>query len=260
MTFVVTDAIAIAKSLDVDTIIKKADKALGSTRLGTRKIVITLRDGELVTNEWVARRAHKNFPDGKRDLMVFLKPEDLKGNAYMYWKPDNKPVIEWVYLIPTRRVRKLFVIDTYGSFFGTDFTFADIGIKDPGGTYKLLGEEKYNEKDVYKLETVPNEKIYYSRIVSFINKDTFLPIKKDYYDAAGKHWKSKILENITVINNIPIPLKVRMIDVQRNHSTEVTFSEICSDVDYLTKEDFDPEKLPEAAFSPVCKVPTPKKK
>ncbi len=243
-----------AAQKDVETIIAQSDKALETMRGGTRRMVITLKSGEQITNKWVARRAHKEFADGKRELMVLLEPEDIRGTAYMFWKPKDKPVMEWVYSPPTRRVRKLSMMNVYDSFFGTDFTYVDMDIKDPGGTSRLIGNEEYKGKKVYKVETVPEEQCYYSRIVSLIEMDTFFPIERSYYDAAGRLWKKKLFENVTIFNNTPIPLTVKMIDVQRNHSTEVTFSDICYDVDYLSKETFNPDKLPDAVFSPVCTV------
>ena len=172
----------------------------------------------------------------------------------MFWKPKDKPVMEWVYSPPTRRVRKLSMMNKYDSFFGTDFTYVDLGIKDPGGTCKFIGNEEYGGRKAYKVETVPKEQCYYSRIVSLIEMETYLPIKREYYDAAGRLWKQKLFENVVVLNNNPMPLKIKMIDVQRNHSTEVTFSDIYYDVDYLSKENFNPDKLPEAVFSPVCTI------
>jgi len=91
--------------------------------------------------------------------------------------------------------------------------------------------------------------------------DTYFPIQRyNYYDGNGRHWKTKLFEHIVTIDNIPKPLRVRMLDLQRNHSTEVTISEICYDVEYLTKEDFNPAKLPEAMRSPICTVKSFQKK
>ena len=178
-------------------------------------------------------------------MLVILEPESLTGNAYLFWKPVDKPLEEWIYFPPTRRVRQLTSLMAYDSFLGTDFTWADLGIKDPGGTNKLLAEEIHAGKKSYKTETIPNERWYYSRIVSWIDADTFLPIQRDYYDTNGQLWKTKLFEHIVVFNNIPMPLQIRMLDVKNNRST--------------SEEAFDPEKLSEAALSPVCSVPIPKK-
>jgi len=243
---------------DISVIVKKSTDALDAGRQGTRKVVIRVKEGDQITTEWTARNAHKEFKDGKHALLVILEPESLKGNAYLFWKPEGKPLQEWIYFPPTRRVRILSAFMAYDSFLGTDFTWADLGVRDPGGKNKLLGEEVHAGKKAYKIETIPEQQWYYSRIVSWIAADTFLPIQRDYYDTNGNLWKTKLFENIVVFKTIPMPLQIRMLDVRRNGSTEFVISDVCFDAEYIPKEAFDPEKLPEAALSPVCSVPIPK--
>lgn len=243
-----------AETPDVMTIMKKSENVLEAMKEGTQKIEFIIRDNEKITNRWIARRAHKKFSDGRRELVVFIKPEEIKGSAYMYWKPIDQPTIEWFYFVPARRVRKIHISEAYTPFFGTDFTYADLGLKDPPGTYKYLGEEEYRGKMAYKIETIPNDRWYYSRIESLIAKDNFLPIIRKYYDLGGRLYKTKFFEDVEVIDNIPMALRIKMVDVQRNHSTELKISDVCFDVEYLRKEDFDPKKLSEALLSPICTV------
>jgi len=254
MIFITPTANANAEPPNGTAIMKKADDALMAWRSGTRKLVITVKNGSQVTSKLIARNAYKKFPDGRRALLVMLEPDALKGSAHLFWKRTDNTTTEWVYCPPIRRVRSISGLTAYDSFLGTDFTYADLGIKDPGGTHSLLGEEIHAGIKAYKVETIPRERWYYSRIVNWIAADSFLPIQRDYYDANNRHWKTKLFEHVVTIDNIPKPLRVRMMDLQRNHSTEVTISDVCYDVEYLTKEDFNPEKLPEAAFSPVCTV------
>ena len=200
--------------------------------------------GERITGGWVAKGAYKKFNGENRSLMVIVEPESLKGTGQVFWKENSKTISQWVYYPTTRRVRSLSGLTLYESFLGTDFTYADFGFQDPGGTYRLLGEEIYAGAKAIKIENIPRETWYYSKIVSWISTDTFLPIKRDYYDSIGSLWKTKLIENIVIVNNVPMPFRIRMIDVQRNRSTEIIISDVCSDVEYLTKDDFDPQKLP----------------
>ncbi len=254
MVFVFMAAPLKASPPDVTTIIKKTEEAISAWRSGTRKLVITVKDATQVTRQLVARNAYKEFPDGKRALLVILEPKTLRGSAYLFWKQADNTTSEWVSSPGIRRVRSLSGLTAYDSFLGTDFTYADLGIRDPVGTYRLLGEEVHAGTKAYKIETIPRERWYYSRIISWISVNTFLPIQRDYYDARGRHWKTKLFEQVVTIDNIPKPFRVRMLDLQRNHSTEVTISDFCYDVEYLSKETFDPERLPQAVLSSVCTV------
>jgi len=102
----------------------------------------------------------------------------------------------------------------------------------------------------FKTDVFPNSDYYYSHIVSLIDKKNFLPIKRDYFDAAGRLWKSKQYSDLVIINGIPTYLRIKMVDVQHNRSTEFVFSEVCEDVEALTISDFDPDKLSEIITSP----------
>ncbi len=249
-----------AAAPDASLIMQKSASALNAAVKGTRKMVIIVKDGDRITSEWTARKATKDFEDGKYALMVLLEPEDLKGNAYLFWQPKDKPIMEWIYTPAVRRVRRLTAIIAYNPFLGTDFTWADFDIKDPGGEHKFIEETVTEGKKSYKIETVPSENWHYSRIVSWISMENFLPVQRDYYDNTGKIWKVKTFENVVVLKNIPMPLLIRMQDKVYKQSTELIISDVCFDAPYIQKEMFDPEKLPEASFSPVCTVPIPSKK
>lgn len=249
-----------AAAPEVSLIIQKSASALNAAVMGTRKMEIIVKNGDKVASKWTARKVTKNFDDGKRALMVLLEPEELKGNAYLFWQPKDKPILEWIYSPAVRRVRSLTAIIAYNPFMGTDFTWADFDIRDPGGEHKFLGETVQAGKEFYKIETIPKENWYYSRIVSCISKDNFLPVQREYYDNTGKIWKVKTFEKVVILKTIPMPLLIRMQNKVYNQSTELIISDVCFDAPYIKKEMFDPKKLSEAAFSPVCSIPEPSKK
>ena len=259
MSFAIVVFPAKADTPDIQTIIKKTEDALNAVPYGTRKMVISIKEGDNITKQWVARYADKVFPDGKRELLVLTEPEDLNGNAHLFWTKDDRTLVEWVYFTTTRRVRKLSVEMLYDSIMGTDFTYADIGDKDPRGTNTLLGEEMLAGMKAYKVETLPKERWYYSRIISWISTDNFLPIQRDYYDSRGRHWKTKLFENIVMINNKPLPFQIQMVDRLRNHSTVLTMHPVSYELNEIPDDAFDPEKLSQVLSSPVCTVENLKK-
>ena len=222
LVFLVNTATAAAPATavapDVMTIMKKTKEAFEPMRPSKRKMIITVKSkGETV--QLVAGQALKNFPDGKRMLMVMLEPADIKGMAFMVYerkdKPD-KPDVMFVYLPALRRVKEIKgLADQYASFFGTDFTFADLGFIKLHKYYRLLGEENHGGVQAYKIEAkVPKEKDYYSKIITWVNADTFLPLQRDYYDPAGELWKTELFEDVSIINGVPTPLRITMKDLK----------------------------------------------
>jgi outer membrane lipoprotein-sorting protein len=230
-------------------IVKKMKEAFEPVRPSTRKVVISATSGG-ETVQWVAYQARKQLPDGKRMLMVLIQPADLSGNAYVVSEPKDKPSAVWMWVPFLRRIREFTTVDAYEHFMGTDFTFADLGFVRLHPQYKLLGEEAHGGKQTYKIEeTVPKERAYYSRVVTWVDKGTLLPVQRDYYDVAGALWKTETFE-VTTIDGVPTPIRITMKDLQGKTSTEQQISNVAYDVN-IPDETFDPMKLPVAANSPL---------
>src|SRR5262245_23869633 len=132
----------------------------------------------------------------------------------------------WWYPTSLRRVRQLMPVEVYQRLFDTDLTYADLGYVERQGTYRLLGEETYKGVQSYKVELVPAQQVYYSRILTWVSIDTMLPIEREYYDVAGQLWKRMTFDQVTTIDGVPSPLHIRMHDIQQNSSTDVTFSDV----------------------------------
>ena len=148
-------------------IVKKMKEVLEPIRPSTRKVDIVMTAGG-ETIHWTAREALKKFPDGKRMVMVMLEPSEVRGNAYLIWEPKDKFSAIWTYMPVLRRVRELRGVDAYEHFLGTDFTYADLGFVRLHPHYRLLGEEDHGGKKTYKIEeSVPKERAYYSRVITW---------------------------------------------------------------------------------------------
>jgi outer membrane lipoprotein-sorting protein len=246
--FITTPARAQAQDPTMD-IVKKMKEAFEPAKPSLRKVVISATsEGETV--QWVARQARKQLPDGKRMTMVLLEPAELKGNAYVISEPKDKPSVVWLYAPFLRRIREFTTVDAYEHFMGTDFTFADLGFVRLHPQYRLLGEEEHGGKQTYKIEeTVPKERAYYSRVVTWVDKGTLLPVQRDYYDPAGTLWKTETFE-VDTIDGVPTPVRIVMKDLQGKTSTEQRISEVRYGID-IPDAIFDPMKLPVVANSPL---------
>ena len=118
----------------------------------------------------------------------------------------------------------------------------------------MLGEEAHGGKQTYKIEeTVPAERAYYSRVVTWVDKTTLLPLQRDYYDVSGTLWKTETFE-VATIDGVPTPIRIVMKNLQEKTSTEQQISNVRYDVS-LPDDIFDPMKLPIAANSPLWQSP-----
>jgi outer membrane lipoprotein-sorting protein len=234
----------VAAPPDEQTLVQRMRDVLKPARASVREVVITMTDRNGEQTVWKAREARKELPDGKRTLLVVLEPEDTKNNALLIWDKPRGPSVEWWYPPALRRVRELMPIESYQQFLDTDFTYADLGFVDRQGAYRLLGDEQLNGARLYKVEFVPDRKVFYSRILTWIAPDTFLPVRRDYYDVAGQLWKRITFSDVTVVDDVPTPLHIRMEDLQQGSHTDLVFRDVRYDV-RLPDTIFDPQQLPQ---------------
>lgn len=224
-------------------IVKKMKEVFEPIRPSTSKVIITIQAGG-ETVRWVAREARKQFPDGKKMVMVLLEPAEVKGNAFIVWEPKDTSSVVWTYMPALHRVWELLGVDAYEHFLGTDFTYADLGFVRLHPQYRLLDEEDHGGRRTYKIEeTVPRERAYYSRVITWVAKDSMLPLQRDYYDVGGRLWKTELFEEST-IDGVPTPMRIRMEDLQGQTSTELQVSAVRYDAQ-IPDTLFDPLKLSE---------------
>jgi outer membrane lipoprotein-sorting protein len=243
--------ISLAAAIPPDTmsIVNQMKTAFEPVRPSLRKMVITVSSDEGYQQaRWVAGVARKRLPDGKRNLIVILEPESMRSNALLIWERGDQEDMMWLYSPAIQRVRGIVPVDAYERFFRTDFTYSDLGFVSRRGTYRFLGEATHTGVRAYKIEESPQEQWYYSRIVTWVATDSLLPLQRDYYDRAGRLWKAEFFEQVSVINGVPTPLRIRMHDVQQDSTTELHMSEVRYDVE-LPDALFDPQQLRETVTS-----------
>ncbi len=247
----VTPLTAAAAPPDVMTIVKQMKEIYESSRPSTRQVIITTDGPGGEKTQWIAGQAIKKLPDGKRFLMVILSPESLKGNAFLIQERAGKPNSMWMYLPALRRIRELVPVDVYQHFLDTDFTYADLGFVRLEATYRFLGEEQHARVQAYKIEeVVPQDRAYYSRIVTWVTADSMLPLQRDYYDVAGTLWKAERFEDVATIDGVPTPLHITMHDVQGKTRTEFKIQHVRYDID-VADGLFEPFRLPEVVNAPL---------
>ncbi len=231
----------------VSTILAETKETSDPPRPSTRTITITV-DNLGTTQQFVAHQARKKMADGKRMTTVLLEPVELRGLAVMVFEPTDQsnPTIMWTYLPFVRRVRKIIAVDNYEHFLGTDFTYADLGFSFMRShhSYRLVGVEAHAGTTAYKVEEkfLPGQ-LFYSRIVTWIARDTMLPLERDLYDPAGRLWKKETFNSVATINGMPTVMHVQMKDLEANTSSDLNTTQVQYDVE-LPDTLFDPNHLP----------------
>jgi len=172
----------------------------------------------------------KSVKNGEKKIMFFLSPADVKNTSFMTWSYDEKGKSDdqWIYLPALKKVKRI-SSDSKGDYFmGSDFTYDDLGDRHPmDDTHTILREEVVNGEETIVIESVPkNEEYMYSRTVTWVIKDTWIGLKKEFYDEDDELLKILTVEGQKSFGDVIILTKVKMNNVQRNQFTIMEFSDV----------------------------------
>jgi hypothetical protein len=235
---------------DAATVVRHMKEALEPARSSTRKLTILVTGESGEPAQWIAGQAREKRASGSRMLTVLLAPESARGMAIIFQDGGQAPSRQWIYVPAVRRVREISRVESYQAFLNTDFTYADLGFVSPRERWEVLGTEARDGVQTYELQAVPREQWYYSRIVTWVVADSWLPVRREFHDPAGLLWKVETWSDVTAIDGVPIPLRDRMEDVRQGGSTEIRVSDVLWDRE-LPAALFEPRNLPAAADSPL---------
>jgi len=172
----------------------------------------------------------KDFGKDEKKIMFFLSPADVKNTSFMTWSYDDasKSDDQWIYLPALKKVKRI-SSDSKGDYFmGSDFTYDDLGDRHPmDDTHTILREEVLDGKETIVIESVPKDEEYmYSRTVTWVIKDSWVGLKKEFYDEDDDLLKILTVEQEKSFGDIIILTKVKMKNIQRNQFTIMEFSNV----------------------------------
>ncbi|PID42656.1 MAG: outer membrane lipoprotein-sorting protein [Proteobacteria bacterium] len=209
-------------ALDGLEIMKKVDaRDDGETRTSETTMTLTNRHGSQRVRKLVSYS--KDYPGETRTLIVFLKPNDVKGVANLNYEYDalDKEDDTWLYLPALRKAKRIAGSSRNDYFMGTDFTYDDMGDRQPEeDTHTLLREESREGVACWVVESVPLEKnSMYSKRISWIDKNSLVVRYVEYYDRQGKLLKLLRTDKIEKIEGYWSVGLMEMHNVQDKHRT-----------------------------------------
>lgn len=213
-----------------DQVLAQMKAALEPDKSSVRRMQMTvIQDKE--RRSFTLAQARKRLADGARSLIVLLEPDAAKGLAYLMAEkgPGREDNTEWIYIPVVRRVRELTPAETFTGFLESDFTYADLGLLDLSTTNKLLGTESIGGKKAFKVESIPDERVrqwYFARIVTWVDADTLLPVKREFVSPSGLTFKVETFESVSRVDGIPTPFKITMQNLPAGTSTELQVTDL----------------------------------
>ena len=162
-----------------------------------------------------------------RDLVLIHDPPDVAGSAVLtHTHPDRAPDM-WLYLPELGRVRQLNAFAQGDSFLGSDVSYSDLApIPVDLRTHRLLRHAPLDDGEVHVVESTPTLPERYSRIVTWVSKQFFLPVRVFYYDREGTLLKTGEVADIRHVQGIPTTALLSVTNHHRQHRTDVKLLDV----------------------------------
>ena len=200
------------------------EKATPEDMSNKTNMVLTNSKGKSRTNTM----ASKSMDGNKKQIIWFLEPKDDKGVAFLKIEHDDKDDEMRMWLPAFKKVRRISAKKKGDSFMGSDLSYEDMSNRDMSeNEYMRLDDETVNDIECYVLEITPKKeaKSTYSKHVSWVAKDGLYGVQEKSYDKRGELKKRKEF-TFRRMKNYYVIERVFVEDVQKQHTTEVTFSDI----------------------------------
>ena len=172
----------------------------------------------------------KDMGEMDKKIMFFMSPADVNNTSFMNWSYDdeNKSDDQWIYLPALKKVKRISSDSKSDYFMGSDFTYDDLGDRHPSqDTHTILKEETIDGVDCYVVESIPKDEEYmYSRTVTWVVKDKWIGLKKEFYDEDEEFLKRLDLKEYKEFGDVIIITNVTMKNEQKNHQTEMKLSDV----------------------------------
>lgn len=244
-------AAATASSAEVSAkdVIRKMKEALEPSRPSLRALRMTVRqDGQKA--EFRLLQARKADEHGQRALTVVVAPPGARGLAYLVEEPrGDQPATEHVYVPIVRRTRTFVPAENHTAFLGSDLTFGDLGFVSVDSQDRLVGEGRRHGRPAFEIESVPSSSVqqwYYSKVVTWIDRETMLPIERAFYSPAGQVFKTETFAQVAHVDGISTPLAIRIEKAGSDSSTELEVTSISYGIE-IPDDLFAPDRLASAA-------------
>ena len=177
----------------------------------------------------IIKQFTKDLGDVEKSIMFFQSPADVKNTSFMSWTYDSdKNDDQWIYLPALKKVKRISSDSKSDYFMGSDFTYDDLGDRKlDDDTHSLLGEETIDGVEYYLVESTPKDEEYmYSKTKTWIRKDNFIGLKKEFYDEDEDLLKILHINNFEDISGFLVITNSEMHNVQKDHKTTMVLGDI----------------------------------
>jgi len=248
--FFATGSVAAKKAAEptAEELVEKAlSKGAVGFKQGTASIQMTLytQKGEAKPRS-LDIKAMRGKDGLLRSLVRFTRPADVNGTSFLVVEKKDALPDQYVYVPKAKVVRRIAAGNASSSFFGSDFTYADLmplpmSEKDKVAIEKLPDAEVGGQQ-VYVLAVTPKiEGAPYGKLIAYVHKELMVPLKIEFFDPDQKPLKTLRVKKLQKVNGEQVPVEVEM-KAANGARTELVLEKVDPDA-ALTEADFTEEAM-----------------
>jgi len=218
--------------LDVNAIVEKSSLAAyyggDDGRTMARMKIFDAKGRQQIRQFTILR---KDIKDGgqQKFLVVFSRPNDVKGTVFMVHKKPGGDDDRWLYLPALDLVKRISAGDKRTSFVGAHYFYEDVsGRATDADNHELI--EETASKYVLKHTPKDQSKVEFASYTTWIDKANYLPVKIEYYDASGKSFRLIEALKIKEVQGIPTVFQAKVTDLTDNSYTILEFRKMVYDL------------------------------
>jgi outer membrane lipoprotein-sorting protein len=168
--------------------------------------------------------------DQSRVMMVFHEPVDVRGARFLIVEkqPQNDM---YIYMPGLFKVRRITSKKISSSIMGTDFSYEDFEriqgmLTDISA--EQLPDETLSGRPVYVLASFPEEGSGYTRVATYIDKQTCIPLKTELFERGDHLRKQMTIDpgHIKQVDGIWYPTELLMQDLRDKTETTLVVKNI----------------------------------
>lgn len=217
--------------LSADEIVAGANKAsYYAGKDGSARVRMTITDSSGGTRVRELSILRLNTGEAKQKFYVyFTDPADVRKMAYLVWKNPGGSDDRWLWLPAKSLVKRIAPGDKRTSFAGSDFVYEDV-------SGRGLGEDNHEILETtdsqYVIRNTPKDRssVEFDHYDVWIDKDSLLPRKAEYYDKNGKIYRRVEGLKVETIQGFPTIVEAVATDLNTGSSTRNTFSDVKYDI------------------------------
>jgi hypothetical protein len=215
-----------ANEITVDEIVSKANLAAyyaGSDGRSDARMKIVDSQGRTQVRQFVILRKDIEEGGAQNMLVVFSRPADVRGTAFLVNKHPDSDDNRWLYLPGLDLVKRISAGDKRTSFVGSHYFYEDVSGRSPNlDTHTLI---KQDDQYFYLKHTPKQpEEVEFAYYTTKIDKHTFLPMLIEYFDSNDKPLRTVEVLKTQEVMGYPTVTESKIIDHQTKGYTLMQFA------------------------------------